>query len=322
MQTPVYPLLFEPVYKDYIWGGTRIPVHFNRAPVEGVCAESWEVADRPEGMSIVANGPLRGKTLHALVTSMGTELVGRDTGGTFPLLIKIIDAEQRLSVQVHPDNEAAAACGGEPKTEMWYVLDARPGATLFAGLRDGVDRAAFEAAIQRQDLEPMLNPWEVRAGDAVFIPGGRVHAIGEGVLCLEVQQNSNTTYRVYDWGRVGADGRPRELHVDRALRVIRWQDDQPLLVRTPPALGRDTAHPVVQCPYFKVERLDMSRPLALDHDGSSFQVLFPVAGALAVKGGNEPVRVEMGTSCLVPAALRECTIEPDGVASVIRITLG
>ena len=181
MSDKLYPLLFEPVYKDYLWGGDKILKTYNREAPPGIYAESWELSDRDDGMSVVANGPWKGKTLHELVDDLGPDLLG--TGAsvagakTFPLLIKLIDSHKRLSVQVHPDDDTADRCGGEAKTEMWYILDAEPGAGVFAGLQPGVDEEAFQEALDEERFKEVLTSVPVRKGEAVFMPGGRVHAI-------------------------------------------------------------------------------------------------------------------------------------------------
>jgi len=318
-------LLLEPVYKDYIWGGNRIPGIFNR-PYDGdICAESWEIADRPEGMSVVANGPLKGTTLHELVENSGPSLLGSECASdVFPLLVKIIDARQKLSVQVHPNDEAAAVHGGDAKTEMWYVLNADRDACVFAGFAPGADRETFERALAEERLEEALNRFPVKPGKAVYIPGGRVHAIGSGCLLLEIQQNSNTTYRVYDWGRVGKDGKPRDLHIDQAFKVINWDDTIPEL-SNPRLLAEhdgNSTWEIMCCPYFHVVRLDISEPEPVENDGRSFHALFTARGNVMVKTPQAEVETAPGTSCLLPAALHNYTLDPNSnPASVMRISL-
>lgn len=319
-----YPLLFEPVYKDYIWGGHRIPEIYDRNTDQEICAESWEIADRPEGMSVVKNGSLAGKTLEELVKSMGRGLLGTScrTNG-FPLLIKIIDAKKRLSVQVHPNDETAARYGGEAKTECWYILGDNSDACVFAGLEPGTNAETFRTALEAEELEKMLCRIPAREGETIYIPGGRVHAIAEECLLLEVQQNSNTTYRVYDWGRVGHDGKPRELHVEQAFQVINWSDTAPEPICPTPTDkdGDNTWFDIIKSPYFHLTRLDMSVPERLINDGSSFRILFTLNGIMEIKGNEITEELSPGTSCLLPAGLEECTISPaDGNSSVISIT--
>ena len=221
----LYPLTFVPVYKDYLWGGDRIARRYGRAGTSATCAESWEIADRPDGMSVVVNGPLAGASLRTLVQEFGARLLGTAVPSpVFPLLIKIIDPRQRLSLQVHPNEKAARATGGEPKTEMWFVLEADPDARVFTGLKPGTTADLFQKALSNRRLEEILQSVALAAGDAVFIPAGRVHAVDAGSLLLEIQQNSNTVYRVHDWDRTGPDGKPRELHLAQALKSIHWDD--------------------------------------------------------------------------------------------------
>jgi mannose-6-phosphate isomerase len=320
----LYPLILNPAYKDYIWGGSRIPSLFQRDAPPGACAESWEISDRPEGMSVVANGPLQGATLQQLVATYGHEITGFAccTPG-FPLLVKLIDARDRLSIQVHPDDEAAARGIGEAKTEAWHILEAPPGAQVFAGLKAGVSESAFMAHLRANTLESCLQAIPVQAGDTIFIPGGRVHAICEGLLILEVQQNSDTTYRVYDWGRVGKDGKPRDLHVEQALKVIRWHDPEPAKtapgsISTGPGM---TAVELVTSPYFRLERLVLEGPCAVRHDGSGFHALFSPRDDLIVLAGGMAVAVPRGRTCLIPAQVTPYTVKPAASsAQVLRIT--
>lgn len=308
-----YPLRFKPVYKDYIWGGDWIIRKFGRNEPDGVYAESWEATDRPDGMSVVANGDLKGKTFRDLIESMGAELLGTHGGGDhFPLLIKLIDSRQCLSVQVHPNDETAAKYGGEAKTEMWYVLDAEPGARVLAGLKPGVDARAFREAIETNRFEEILVPVPVSAGDAIFIPGGRVHAIDKGCLLLEVQQNSNTTYRIYDWGRLGADGKPRPLHIEKALQVIDWLDEGNPKVQ-PRKIEKDDGNDsweILTTPYFRLEKFQLNESWSCPGHPGTFQVLFVQEGRLELEWAGGSEIMEPGTTWLVPAALPGFTATP------------
>jgi mannose-6-phosphate isomerase len=321
----LYPLLFKPVYKDYIWGGDRIIRLYGRDAPPGIYAESWEVSDRADGMSVVANGPLAGRTLHDLLKECRADLLGTRIRGTdFPLLIKLIDSRDRLSVQVHPNDETARKYGGEAKTEMWYMLDADPGAGVFAGLKPGSGEREFEEAMRTRRFREILTRVPVAKGDAIFIPGGRVHAIDAGCLILEVQQNSNTTYRIYDWDRVGPDGKPRALHLDAARQVIDWRDSGGAKVAASPAekSGRNECREILQSPYFRLERLALVEPWTARGDGGTFQILFVSSGRARVEAGGASEVLRPGTSCLVPASLRECSIRPEGgAAEILRITV-
>lgn len=322
--TELYPFILEPAYKDYIWGGSRIPGRFNRNQPEGVYAESWELSDRPEGMSVVANGALKGQTLASLVARFGKELLGHGSQSTsFPLLVKLIDAKERLSIQVHPDDAAAAKGIGEAKTEAWHILDAPGGGQVFAGLKAGTNEDSFLKALKAGALEGCLQSVPAKAGDTVFIPGGRVHAICEGMLILEVQQNSNTTYRVYDWGRVDKAGKPRELHLEQALKVIHWSDSAPVVTTSRTISNKPGAKVIelVASPYFRLERLDITAPFFVQHDGASFHALFSEKDEIKVMCEAGTETLPGGRTCLIPAKLNRYTLKPTGKrASVLRIT--
>ncbi|MBT3193489.1 MAG: class I mannose-6-phosphate isomerase [Verrucomicrobia bacterium] len=322
----IYPLLLEPFYMDYVWGGRRMARTYGRKGTPDVCAESWEISDRPEGVSMVVNGPEKGRSLHELVEAMGADLLGKQVDAkVFPLLIKIIDAKADLSVQVHPSNANAHVTGGEAKTEMWIVLDAEPGSTIYAGLKPGVTQEAFEAALAAGKLEKVaLAGVPAKPGRAVFVPGGKVHAIGAGCLLLEVQQNSNTTYRVYDWGRVGHDGKPRPLHMEQALQVIDWENASPEVVPPRPitSTGDNQWWDLVACPFFRTKRVELRGPEDVVHEGNSFHALFVTKGTVLIGANGHVASAPAGTSCLVPAAAMHYTLTPvSGSASVIQITL-
>lgn len=322
---PLYPLRFRPVYKDYLWGGDTIARRFRPDLPPGIYAESWEVSAHPDGMSVTVNGPLAGHPLAALVERYGAALVGaRVGGGPFPLLVKLIDARERLSVQVHPDDEAAAAHGGEPKTEMWYVLDADPGASVFAGLAPGTDARRFRRALAEGGIVEVLRQVPVRAGDAVYIPGGRVHAIDRGCLILEVQQSSNTTYRIHDWGRVGADGRPRGLHLAQASRVINWNDtgEARVVPHQTDAGKYGETWEIHTSPYFRMEQLRLQAAADGPACPETFQVLFCAEGSAAITWDKGGLDLPAGVSCLVPAALGGFRLLPaGGPARLLRITV-
>ncbi|MEI8140474.1 MAG: type I phosphomannose isomerase catalytic subunit [bacterium] len=321
----LYPFLLEPAYKDYIWGGSRIPARFNRDQPEGVYAESWELSDRPEGMSFVANGPLKGQSLAELVTRFGKELLGHGIkSDSFPLLVKLIDAKERLSIQVHPDDASAALGIGEAKTEAWHILDAPKGGQVFAGLKPNITEVSFLAALKTGQLEGTLQSVPATAGDTIFIPGGRVHAICEGLLILEIQQNSNTTYRVYDWGRVDKAGKPRELHLDQALKVIHWTDAAPVKTIPRPISEKSGAlvTELVVSPYFRLEKLDITAPFFVQHDGASFQALFSEKDDIKIMCESGTETVPGGCTCLIPAKLNRYTLKPTGKqATVLRISV-
>lgn len=319
-----YPLFFAPVYKDYLWGGERIREQFTRPETPTPCAESWEVSAHPDGMSVIENGPLAGQTLETLCKEFGTALLGTYCPDNhFPLLVKIIDAKSRLSVQVHPDEIAAERYGGEPKTEMWYILDAEEGAFVCAGFNKGVGPRIFTDALNAGRLPPLLKPLDVMPGKSVFVPGGLVHAIGEGCLILEVQQNSNTTYRVYDWDRVGADGKARPLHIREALEVIDWNAPE-LGLQTPIPMKAEnpanTRERLLRCDFFTMERLTLAEPEHVSPTGRSFRILFSPKDSIAIKTADDTFTLPPGRSCLIPASMPAYTLTPENAgASLITI---
>lgn len=325
MTTPLYPLRFKPVYKDYVWGGTRLTEQYGRDTGGGICAESWEVACLKDGMSVVENGPLAGRTLESLIAEYGKDLVGdRFAGKPFPLLIKLLDAREKLSLQVHPDETTAPLSGGEPKTEAWYILDALPGAGVYAGFKDGVGPADFEAALKTNTLETLLNWIPVAPGQTIFIPGGRVHAIGAGCLILEVQQTSNTTFRLHDWGRVGAHGKGRPLHVDEARKAIRWDFDEPALCSSEvwESSTGGTTRLLLDCPFFcLMQRKSASWTTMPMEEWQSFECLFVVMGRIRVRAKNFEVDVKAGETVFIPASLIDVAWVPlGGDAELVSIT--
>jgi len=227
------PLTFQPIFIERMWGGRRLESEFHKKlPPQKRIGESWEIVDRSEAQSVVAGGPLCGKTLHELWTQHRREIFG-DVPGTprFPLLIKILDAHERLSLQVHPSENVASRLGSEPKSEFWYVAAADPDAELFLGFRKAITRDSFEQRLREGTVIDHVHRIAVQAGDAVFLPAGRVHAIGAGNLLIEIQQNSDTTYRAFDWNRTDpATGTKRDLHVEQAIQCIDFEDVQPQLI--------------------------------------------------------------------------------------------
>ena len=306
------PLVFEPLFMERVWGGRRLETLLGRSLPHGErVGESWEIVDREEAQSVVHEGPLRGLTLHELWTQRRAEIFGPGLADTprFPLLCKILDAEERLSVQVHPPAAVAARLGGEPKTEMWFILDAMLESDLYAGLRRGVTRAGFQAALGKGTVAEQIHSFRIKSGDAMFIPSGRIHAIGAGNLIIEVQQNSDTTYRVFDWNRLGLDGQPRELHVRASLESIDFADTEPHVVQ--PQGGT-----LADCEFFRVEKWTLDQPRK--HTGKGFAIFAVVEGGVRC-GGRE---FQRGAFFLVPASAADCEIEPTTPgASVLRTTV-
>ena len=312
------PLTFKPVYKDYIWGGDRLSTHFHRTGTPTPCAESWEISAHPDGTSIVAQGKYAGRSLPDLASEFGVAFMGTKTPDPtrFPLLFKLIDARDKLSVQVHPNNANAALTHGEPKTEMWYVLDRVQNSSLYAGLREGTTPEVLRAALANGTADKCLTEVRVNPGDAIFIPGGLVHAIGDGCLIYEVQQNSNTTYRLYDWNRVGADGKPRPLHIEESFKTIEWDNAR---MRECANSRMANYKSLVSCTFFQVGKLTLAGNTSVAHDGTTFTSLFVENGNVSIEAGGETVQLTKGMSCLIPAAAHKFTLT--GNASLLITTL-
>jgi len=316
----IYPLKFKPVYKNYPWGNNRLPALFNREAPEGIYAESWEVSTHHAGESMVINGPLAGMTLSEVLALDSAAVLGSAVeGNDFPLLIKLIDAAQPLSVQVHPNNENAAAVQGEPKTEMWYFLNEEP-SQIYCGLKPGTTRDDFLSAMKNETLEAVLRKLPAEKGGAVFVPGGCLHAIDAGCLILEVQQNSNTTYRVYDWNRVGTDGRPREMHVEKALQVIDFNDTGDSICH--PVIVSDNVRTICKSDFFVLNELTIEGAMQLEANGQSFHVLFSAEGSIEIEyGDGQTEHVPTGTSILIPALLGAYAIKSKALLRVLHVSI-
>ena len=331
----LYPLKFVPAYKTRIWGGNQLTTVLKRdVPHSGEpVGEAWELSDREDVNSVVAEGPLAGKTIHELVKTYGAALLGsrcRDLS-RFPLLVKLIDAGERLSLQVHPD---AAACaklghGAEPKTEMWYVIAARHGAKIFAGLRPRATKLQLESYLSggAAELESQLQVYESLPGDAYYIPSGTVHAIGAGNLLLEIQQNSDTTYRLSDWGRKDAQGKSRELHIAQGMTAIDFANRvSPRIAGVVNAAKHNRKFEVIRmCPHFHVSDLRLvTRWNDTTANDGSFHLLCAVNAPVEVAcKGTSPVRLKAGESVLIPACLGAYTVDPlaDGECIVVKTML-
>ena len=307
------PLLFEPLPMERVWGGRRFATLLGKPIPHGTpIGDLWEMVDRPEAQSVVHNGPLKGKTLHELWTGHRTEIFGEKHRGNpsprFPLLIKLLDARERLSVQVHPPAWRAAELNGEPKTECWYFLHAAEGASVYAGLRKGVTREDFESALRSGEVEETLHCAPCRTGESIFIPSGRLHAIGEGLVIVEVQQNSDTTYRVFDWNRNGLDGKPRELHLKESMDSIDFDDFEP-------ALTPASATVVADCPYFRVEKQALSSPRALN-EPDDFSIITCLSGSVESEG----MELKSGGFMLLPASKQGSLLTPTTEGTTLLVT--
>lgn len=322
----LYPLLFKPVLKDYIWGGRNLEEKLGRdLPAEGIIAESWEIAGHKDGTTAVANGPLAGTSLTKLLDTYGLDLIGSRSQWAlerdkFPLLIKILDANRTLSVQVHPNDKYALANEGNElgKTEMWVVLSAQPGAEIILGVANGTTPDSFRQAIEAGELEPHLHRLPVQTGDHICVPAGSLHAIMDGLLIAEIQQNSNTTYRVYDWNRVGHDGQPRPLHIDKALDVINFDQVEPSLPHPTPV--DETREQLCHNQYFTVERVSLTAdtPFEGHNDGQTFEIWGVIEGEATVTGGDTAVELSAVQFVLLPAALGDFHLQTSDTAVCLR----
>jgi len=322
--THLYPFAFRPIFKERIWGGRSLQTLYGKVLPPGVrVGESWEISDRPGDESLIDNGPLAGRALGSVLREFPAELLGpgKETPGRFPLLIKILDAEEKLSLQVHPPAALAAKLGGEPKTEMWYVAHAGPKAELFVGLKKGVTRADFERKLADQTVADCFHRVRVHAGDAMFLQSGRVHALGAQTVIFEIQQNSDTTYRVFDWNRVDAGGKSRELHIAQSLASIDFNDFEPPLLPAdfrPGNPGR--LRPLVSCELFQVNLRQLEPGDSLSLPDGRMTILGLVEGGALLSWPSANLSLAAGQFCLVPAACASVSVRAESAATILEVT--
>ncbi len=319
------PLRFAPIYKRLIWGGRRLESVLGRHLDPGSdYAESWELADHRDDVSRVCGGPLDGRSLRDLIREDSGRLLGAGLapGAQFPLLVKFLDAHQNLSVQVHPQDALARELSNDNgKTEAWVVVHAEPGSLIYAGLRPGVTRERFTAALAEGTVEPLLHRFEAQKGDCVFLPAGTVHALGAGVMVAEVQQMSDATFRIDDWGRVGPDGTPRTLHIREALAAIDFEAGPVDPIRTVPiSTGGGVRERLVQCPYFSLERLTLAGPSRLGRT-DRFTILIGLGGSARVCSAGGELPIGFGQTLLLPADTGSCEIVPDGSVCLLSCSV-
>lgn len=321
----LYPLLFEPILKNYVWGGRNLEKLGRDLPGDDKVAESWEIAAHKDGMVVVKNGSYAGKELGELFEILGEDLVGSNNQwalerGKFPLLVKLIDANKNLSVQVHPGDVYARKHEGNElgKSEMWVVLDANPGAEIIYGLNQQITRDSFRYAIEKGDLGKYLQRIQIKKGDHICVPSETLHAILEGVLIVEIQQNSNTTYRVYDWNRLGDDGKPRELHIDKALDVINF--DQVGCSLSDPEQKEQgkgcTVEELCKNQYFTTDRYQLDEGVVVRGlcDGSTLEIWGVLSGSIEIN----KLRIDPVTFVLLPAAMGEYEIKANKTSTLLR----
>jgi mannose-6-phosphate isomerase len=320
------PLRFQPIFRRYLWGGRRLGTQLNK-PIgeEADYAESWEIVDHGEDQSVVAAGEYAGRTLQQLVASHNRDLFGRHAGNTqFPLLFKFLDCCRDLSLQVHPSDEQARLQTPPDlgKTEAWVFVDAEPGSVAYAGLKRGFDRPAVEREIARGTLPLCLNKVEVQPGDCLFIPAGVVHALGQGSLVAEIQQASDTTFRLYDWNRVGPDGQLRKLHVTEGLAVTDFRAG-PVLPQEPQPTEQTHVERLVACDKFVLDRWRIAQPQTLAAD-DRFHIVAVLQGAVRLPGDPAERPLAKGQTALIPAACsaREIVaLEPSVVLDIYLPTI-
>ena len=320
----LYPIIFQPIFKDRIWGGRELErLYAKKIPANQPTGESWEISDRPGDASVIANGPLAGKDLRWLMENHAAEVLGGAkpaAAGRFPLLCKILDARDKLSLQVHPPASRAAELKGEPKTEMWYIADAAPDASLYVGLKRGVTRVEFERKIADGSVADCFHRIPVKAGDTMFLPSGRVHAIGDGLVIFEIQQNSDTTYRVFDWNRTGLDGKPRELHVAQSLASIDFNDFEPKLVETKfTGEANIQKRSLVKDPLFNVEAWKLGAGTAGLLKPGKLQIVAVTAGMVQIKSGSTVAELSAGQFSLIPASLERVEILAKSGAALLHV---
>jgi len=324
----LYPLRFKPIFKPRIWGGNKLRQRLNKNIPKNIsnCGESWEVSAVGDNISVIANGFLEGNNLEELVEIYMGDLVGNSVyekfGIELPLLVKFIDASDNLSIQVHPNDELARerhhAYG---KTEMWYVIDADPGAKIITGFNRDVTREEYLESLSTGKLTDLLNVETALAGNVYYIPAGRVHAIGRGVLLLEIQQTSDITYRIYDWDRLDETGKPRELHTSLALDAIDFSKVSNPKRNITESLN--TPIELANCPYFTVNKLTLTQPLKRDYFMiDSFVLYICLAGDVMVNYPNGKEKIATGETMLIPAEIKNISLQPVSTCTIIEVFVG
>lgn len=306
------PLLLKPVAKDYLWGGIRLKEEYNKKTDLDIVAETWECSVHPDGLSVIASGEFEGITLRKLLEDK-PEYLGNKYSHLkeLPIMIKFIDAAQDLSVQVHPNDEYALKHEGQNgKTEMWYIVDATDDAKLIYGLKEGVSKEDFIQAVSKGEIQKCLNQISIKKGEAYLIPAGTVHAIGAGALIAEIQENSNVTYRIYDYDRVDKNGQKRELHLDKAIEVMSF--DSLLPTKNIAKSNLNNGYFIEElccCEYFTVNKINIETNMLIKVDFSSFQVLLCIEGTGKIYSQNFSMEFTRGQCVFLPAGMGECKVE-------------
>lgn len=305
----LYPLTFHPIFKERIWGGNNLKRLFGKALPDGKrIGESWEISDREGDVSLIQQGALCGMNLHKLIESRSREMMGNASllDGRFPLLMKILDAHERLSLQVHPPKSIAEKLGGESKTELWYLADCQKDARVFVGTRKGMNRDCFENRLQSDSIADCFHSLATKKGEAIFLPSGRVHGIGAGNVIFEIQENSDTTYRVYDWDRVGLDGKARQLHLSKSMASIDFEDFEPSFVTSIWETMKKGVNirVLADCAEFGVQQIRLSKCTKHRPSFCNVPLIYAcVSGKIMCRGNGVNVLLHPGQFCLLPAAV-------------------
>ncbi|MFH0864890.1 MAG: type I phosphomannose isomerase catalytic subunit [Bacteroidota bacterium] len=321
---PLYPLKFKPIFKDKVWGGDKVKKLFNKdfSPLPN-CGECWELSGVENNLSVVSNGFLEGNNIKELIEVYMTDLVGEKVYGKFglkfPILVKIIDSCEWLSIQVHPDDMLAQKRYGENgKSEMWYVLDADKDAELISGFSREVNKETCHDFFLNKKLTEILNYEKVKAGDVFYIPSGRIHALGPGVCLAEIQQTSDITYRIYDWDRIDAGGVSRKLHVEEAIDAIDYTFRKNY--RTRYSLDPDKPSNLVKSPYFTSNLLSPDKTLSRDYFGlDSFVIMMCVEGTVTLQYNEGQEKIIAGQTLMIPADMNEISLQPGEKAKLLEV---
>ena len=313
----LYPIISQPVFQDYIWGGWRLRDRLGKKPDRDLAcmAESWELSTHPHGQSLVANGPFAGQTFAAYLQAMGPQVLGNHGKTDLDILIKYLDVRDTLSVQVHPDDAYAAAHehGGRGKTEMWYIVDADPDSYIYYGFDHTMTRQQFADSIKNNTIEKNLRKINVHPGEFVFIDSGTLHAAAKNCLIAEIQQNCDLTYRVYDYDRRGPDGQPRELHIDKALDVTTLTPVPMTLPQTAITISDgNICQVLVSCPYFAVAKLTLTDHYRSTVTPDTFQTIMAISGQFSLQQGGQTYDLPTGTTVFLPANLGDYQIAGHG----------
>ena len=324
MDKSLYPLRFLPIYKQLIWGGEKLRESYGKTDAPEKTGESWEISQVEDNISIVSNGFLKGKNLEEIIQMYKGELMGHRIferfGARFPLLTKFIHSNDDLSIQVHPGDKYATKHHGENgKTEMWYILDSEEDARLIVGFNRDIDREILLESLNNGTLKEVLNFEKVSEGDVIFLPEGRIHALGPGIVLAEIQQTSDMTYRIYDWDRLGIDGKPRELHIEHALNVLDYKARSSY--KTSYQNIKNTPVNLVECPYFSTQLIQIDQKLGRNYSAlDSFVIYMCLGGDIDIEyAGEDQAHLIKGDTILIPATIKNLSLKPNQDSKLLEI---